>query len=270
VWDVLQLGPLPAYFEHAECVASALAGCAGVADVRRWDREPHMYFQVPSSFDGFLDALSAKERRNVRRDERKLAERGAVVRELVADRSELGNTFETFVNMHQAHWRAIGCLGHFADWPDAVAFHREMIERQFARGRLMLSRVRVGDETVASEYSYSFGERAHWILAARREGVPGRIGFCGLLRHACDRGLKQIDAMRGFYDYKRLLGANVAPQCSIVAVREGVMPSLRYRLMRAAARWLDMVYYRVYFSRLAPKLPVTPRPLWKTWIRSRW
>lgn len=267
-WDVLQLGPLPGYFEYAEQLALDLRAC-GVGDVDVVDREPHMYFDVAASFEAFLDNLSTKERRNVRRDERKLDERGAVVRELVRDRRELWGAFEAFIEMHQAHWRGLGCLGHFADWPGAVAFHRDMAERQLDRGRLMLSRVRVGDETVASEYSYAFGKRVHWILGARREGAPGRVGFCGLVRHACDSGLTLIDAMRGSYEYKRLLGAKVAPQRSIVALRGGAMSSLRYRAMRAAARCLDLAYYRVYFSRLAPKLPVTPGPLWRSWIRSR-
>jgi len=268
-WDVLQIGPLPGYFEQAEPLASAVAACPGVADVARLERAPHMYFRVPSSYDAFLENLNTKERRNVRRDERKLEERGAVFRELIRARVEVTPAFDAFVEMHQAHWRELGHLGHFADWPGAVAFHHDMALRQFDRGRLMLSRVRVGEETLASEYSYSFGRRAHWILAARRDGVPGRIGFCGLVRHACDSGLTLIDAMRGSYEYKRLLGAEVAPQQSIVAVRCGAMSSLRYKAMCAAARCLDLAYYRVYFSRLAPKLPVKPGPLWRSWIRSR-
>jgi len=268
-WDVMQLGPLPAYYDHVEAAASSLRQCGAVGDVTVSPCEPHMCFEVPPSYDAFLEGLSTKERRNVRRDERKLDERGEVTRELVQVRDHLREAFETFIDMHQAHWRKLGHLGHFADWPGAVAFHRDMVERQFDRGRLMLSRVCVGDDTVASEYSYAFGRRAHWILAGRREGVPGRIGFCGLVRHACDRGLTLIDAMRGSYEYKRLLGATSAPQQSILALRAGSTSPLRYRMLRTAARALDLAYYRVYFSRLAPKLPWTPGPLWRSWIRSR-
>ena len=268
-WDVLHLGPLPGYYVGIDDLVSAVRSASAISSVDLRPGHPHMWFDVPESFEAFLEHLSTKERRNVRRDERKLEQRGAVSRDLVENQAGLAESFDRFVEMHQRHWRSLGCLGHFADWPDALAFHRDMVERQHAQGRLLLSRVRVGGETDASEYSYRFGKRVHWILTARREGVPGRLGFCGLVRHACEAGLTRIDAMRGFYEYKRLLGAEMAPQSSIVAVRGGTMPLLRYKMMRLAAWALDVAYYRVYFSRLASKLPRTPAPLWRSWIRSR-
>jgi len=268
-WDVIHLGPLPGYYAARDSLERAMGELPEVGAVEVRPTEAHMSFDVPETFDGFLAALSTKERRNVRRDERKLGEQGEIVRETVTDRAALEEAFDAFIDMHQAHWRGQGRLGHFADWPDAVAFHKAMVARLFERDRLMLSRVRVDGETIASEYGYVFGRRAHWILAARRGGVPGRIGFCGLVRHACRRGVREIDAMRGSYDYKRLLGARQQPQHSLVAVRRGTMPGLRLAILRRAARALDLAYYRAYFSRIAPKLPITPRPLWRSWIRTR-
>lgn len=268
-WDVIQLGPLPGYYEHREPLEASLPRVSSVARVESRPTEPHMWFDLPASYDEFLAGLSTKERRNARRDERKLEEQGEITREAVADRASLDEAFDTFIDMHQAHWKAQGCLGHFADWPRAVSFHKQMVHRMFDCGRLMLLRVCVDGDTIASEYSYVFGRRAHWILAARQPGVPGRIGFCGLVRHACERHVTQVDAMRGYYDYKRLLGAKQEPQHSLVAVRRGTLPTLRFALFRGAARLLDLAYYRLYFSRVAPKLPWTPSPLWRSWIRSR-
>jgi len=268
-WDIIQLGPLPGYFEAREQLQATFRKVPAVADIELRPTEPHMWFDLPASFDEFLAALSTKERRNARRDERKLEEQGEITREVVTNRASLDEAFDIFIDMHQAHWKAQGCLGHFADWPRAVAFHKDMVHRMFDLDRLMLSRVRIDGDTIASEYSYVFGRRAHWILAARQPGVPGRIGFCGLVRHACERGAVQVDAMRGYYDYKRLLGAKQEPQYSLVAVRRGTLPKLRFALFRVAARFLDLAYYRLYFSRVAPKLPWTPSPLWRSWIRSR-
>ncbi len=44
---------------------------------------------------------------------------------------------------------------------------------------------------------------------------------------------------------------------------------LRASLFASLSRLLHLCYYRIWFSRLAPRLPFKRRPLWKLWIRTR-
>lgn len=266
--DVTQLGPLAGDDEAAMSLTDALSRTE-FSVVRRLNRHPHMLFDVPSSSEAFMEGLSTKERRNLRRDQRKLAERGALASELITDKAELALRMDHFIRTHQEQWRAQGQLGHFDDWPQSRAFHHELAACQNEKGRLLLSNITVDGATVAMEYSYHFGQRVHWILGARTADVSGRIGFAALMEDAIMRNAKKIDALRGYYDYKRLLGATCVQQCVIVAARPGWLRRARLAGFASASQVLDRLYYRLWFSRLRPLLGLPGRPLRKNWIRSR-
>lgn len=268
-WDVLSIGPLPGYSDQDLQIVGALRECDGVQSVTVRDLDPHMLFDLPSDFDAYLKGLSTKERRNVRRDERKLEDRGPITRRCVDDPEQVQEAFTAFITLHQQHWTGKRHLGHFGDWPDAEAFHREMVDRQLQRKRLTLITVHAGDDLVASEYAYHFADRAHWILAARQPRIPGRIGYCALVREAMERGVTCVDGLRGLYEYKRLLGARIERQKMITATRSAALGSLKTAMFRVAARWLDLLYYRLWFCRVAPRIGWRPKPLWRIWIRSR-
>ncbi len=267
-WDLIHLGPFPGYSDCVSKLFDVLEECDDLR-VKRGQEYPQMVFDLPSDYESYVKDLPVKERRNVRRDERRLEKDGTVVRRSVVSQEEVGPAFEQFLDMHQVYWMKCGKLGHFGDWPGSEAFHRDMAECQFTSGRLMLLQVLLNGELVASDYCYECGNCIHWILSGRRPKVPGRIGFCTLVRKAAANGVRQIDAMRGFYEYKRLLGARVTQQTSIVAVRRGLMHRARAGAFRVAARLLDLAYYRIWFCRVAPRLPSLQRPLWQTWIRTR-
>ncbi len=267
-WDVIHWGPFPGYSESVDALLEAVSQ-EPLMRAERGNDYPHMVFDLPKDYGAYLEQLSIKERRNVRRDERRLEKNGSVSRGCVTEEADLEAAFTEFLQMHQAYWRGCGQLGHFGDWPGSELFHREMARRQFERRRLLLLQVRVNNEVIASEYCYRFGDRVHWILGARRLEIPGRIGFCTLARKSVEAGATLIDAMRGVYEYKHLLGARVTHQTSIIAVHRGVAARVRSATFRSAARLLDLMYYRVWYSRVAPRVPSLQRPLWRTWIRSR-
>ncbi len=266
--DALQLGPMSGDDSSATAVASALAQTA-FSVVKAVDRHPHMLFDVPPTFDAFVEQLSTKERRNLRRDERKLDELGFVTRTSLTDASDVTRGMDQFIALHQQHWRAQGQLGHFDDWPQSRPFHHAMAQRQHAKNRLLLTEITAAESTVAMEYSYQFGTRMHWILGARVPNVSGRIGFAALMRQAIDRGATRIDALRGYYEYKRLLGASCIQQREILAARPGLLRRARPAGFSCASQLLDCVYYRMWFSRIRPRLGLPGRPLSRLWIRTR-
>lgn len=268
-WDVIQIGSLPAYAaEGSAGLFEALSQC-GIGKCELRDTHPHMYHELADSFDGYLEKISTSNRKKWKRDERKLAEQGEVVVERVGDGPEALAALREFIDLHQGQWREKGCLGHFGDWPDAEAFHLELARRMAARNRLLLVRVLRGGEVVASEYAYCFGARAHLILTTRAPGVPGRVGFMALVREAIAAGARQVDTLRGFYEHKKELGAILGSQKSIVIVAPRVSSRARLRLFEFGAKCLHLVYYRLWFSRLAKSLPLRRKPLWTSWIRSR-
>ncbi|MEK6797426.1 MAG: GNAT family N-acetyltransferase [Planctomycetota bacterium] len=274
-WDLLHLGPLGGYLEDSGEITEAIARCDGLGEIKHEIAStPHIVFDLPTSYDEYLKKLSADERSNVRRRERRFFSDQAGNLVAVAA-SDLEENFPRFVTQHQAQWQAQGQQGHFADWPQSQPFHREMSAAQAKHGRLMLLRLDAGDRIVGYQYSIGFGRRAHWIIGSRdldRQWdfySPGRMLLCMSLRNAIERGCTQLDAMRGMYDYKLKLAGRITHSTSIWAVRRGSSSRRRTAFLRAAARMLHLGYYRIWFNRVSPHVPRLRGPLWKTWIRSR-
>jgi len=78
-WDLIHIGELPGYFRHAQALGDVLRRCKQTGQVSfHDDYYPHMVFDVPDTFEEYLASLSLKERRNVRRDERRLEQKGRI------------------------------------------------------------------------------------------------------------------------------------------------------------------------------------------------
>lgn len=274
-WDLLHFGPLAGYYNHGNDIARALDECRNVGNVAiRNNDGPHTVFDLPAGFDTYLNNLSPKVRRAIRKRSKRFsaAHRRNVI---VVPPDQVKRAFLEFIQQHQAQWRQRGQLGHFRDWPDSEAYHGDMVEAQARHGRLMMVRLEGDGEQVGCQYSYRFGRRVHWILNSRSLDPkwsaygPGTLLFCALASAAIDAGATQVDGLRGYYDYKVRLGGMVLQLSSIGVIHRGVLSALRVRLARYGAGLLHLLYYRIWFGRLAPRFPRLQRPLWSAWIRSR-
>jgi len=264
---VLHLGPFGGYVSTADSLDAAFASWKHL----RLTRDVHasqMVFDLPPSFDAYLASLPKKKRADLRREEREFAAAGGTC-EVIQREDEVAPALDDFINLHQSYWQDEGRLGHFDDWSGSRAFHHELARRQFECGRLMLIALRKDGEMVAGEYCYAFGSRVHWILTARRRALSGRVGFCAMVREAVTRGAAQIDGMRGYYEYKKWLGARVVNQQAVAIAPRRAAVQMRYSLFCRAARALDFMYYRLWFSRIVPRFRLNRAPLWNSWIRTR-
>lgn len=266
--DVIHLGPLAGYFESVETLIDSLPQHAEYLH-RIEVGYPQMVVDLPAKFDDYLAALPKKKRGELRREERDFLARPAARCRIVDDPRDIVAAFEEFVDLHQAYWRADHRLGHFGDWPRSLEFHREILRNQSAFGRAILILIEDAGKLMAAEHCYLFGSRLHWFLSARRRDFPGRVGFCAMVREAISRGATQLDGMRGYYEYKKWLGARVVHQKSIVLIADRARSRRRFARFQKVSGALNLLYYRLWFSRLAPKLPLPRRPLRQTWIRTQ-
>lgn len=274
-WDLLYFGPLSGYFTQRAALAEALRGCSSIGEaVADGNVGPHICFDLPRTYEMYLDTLSSNERHNIRKRERRLNKKQDLCVGIVTP-AQLTEAFGDFVRQHQTQWQHQGQMGHFDDWPGARAFHYDVARAQSRRGRLMLVQLRAGGETLGYQYNYRFARRVHWILTSRTLNSawtyysPGRLLHCAVVRAAIESKVRQIDAMRGLYDYKLRLGGLVLQLQSVAATHEGFSRWLRVGIARHGFRLLDRFYYRIWFCRLAPRLPYLQRSLWSVWIRSR-
>lgn len=272
-WDMVHWAPLAGYFRHRRAIDDELQQNSGGWIVQSHENGgAHIIWDLPETFETYLANLTKKERSNIKIARKKLAEKASIL-DCEKDPQGIDHWLNVFINQHQTQWQAEGKLGHFADWPKAESFHRALAKTLSTPGRLNLLRMDVADQPIGFQYNYRFGRRIHWLLGSRDVDSKwdayssGRVLHVETIERAISNDDQQIDGLRGLYDYKVRLGGKIMRLQSIALIRRNA--ATKVKLARLIARLLDLFYYRIWFSRIAPRLPLRRRGLWMFWIRTR-
>lgn len=227
---------------------------------------------VGPGIEEMLDLVPKKERKPLRRRLRRLQELEGIEMRTIRDGPELLEAFATFVDMHNREWRLRGRQGHYADWPEAEALHRSMLGRAATDCTGMISGVFLRGDPVALQLGFVGGSLASAVNIARNPSIkeldqfsPATIAFIVFAAAAAELGADRVELGRGSYEYKRRLGAAEEPLKRILLVRSGVASSLRFGVARTLSAAFQRLYYRLWFSRICPRLGVRPGPLWWPW-----
>ncbi len=272
--DAVSIGPVSATWASLSALReSAQAdGCSLVRDV---ESGSHTIFNVPHSIEDYFSSLSKKKRAHLRRQVRELEKDHKVCHSVIRDVAEIEREFATFQLLHAQQWNEQGKLGHFEDWPGAVQFNCDLVQRLGADRKAVLLKMTADQETISYDYGFIFGDTFHWRLSARLTGQKwdeyglGTIGILEKFKMAVAERLKNIEAGIGHYDYKLQWGAEEFEVRHLLVGSTAPLARARIKLMIWSADLLHLLYYRSWFLRIAPKLPLKRRPLWRWWIRSR-
>lgn len=275
--DAIVFAPFTRYLEELIRLKANAGAPLAVRLVRHRTQTIYSTFSLPSCMDDYIAALPKRQRSNLRRDEN-LLKRAFHISQCVmisATEPDARAEFDKFAAMHTQQWHAEDRLGHFLDWPHALDFNSDLAVEGARRGRLRLVSLFAGEDVVSIQLSYSFGSRWHWRLPARVVGPEwdkyglGRVGLVKMLEAAIGEGVEEVEAGPGHYEYKVKLGANELPLYSALFAADKWHARLKSRVFIALADALHFFYYRIWFVKVAPKLPCKRRPLWNIWIRTR-
>jgi CelD/BcsL family acetyltransferase involved in cellulose biosynthesis len=268
--DAVSLAPL----SGASPVATAAERVAGAQVVRSDSPGPHTVWTLPPSFEEYLAGLGRSPRRDHGRFLRQLNKLHPISYRTVSG-AEASAAFDRFLELHAAHWQEQGKLGHFGDWPRSEAFNRDLIARMGTSGRARFYEMLGDDRVLSMEFCFVLGERCFWRLPARdmapelQKARLGRVSLAELFRVLIEDGQTSVEGGPGHYDYKLRLGAQELELRRVVVAARSRSSRLRTALLLRWAELLQLVYYRGWFLKLAPRLKLSGRPLWGTWIRSR-
>lgn len=236
----------------------------------------HIIFDFTTKFDDYLALLTKKRRAQFRRDVKGLQETFAMTRDDYAPDAE---AFDDFVQFHGQQWQATGKGGHFLDWPGSAAFYHDVAARNAAAKLVQLDRLNGTGGALATEFSLVAGHTAHWRLPARRIDPDidrlsaGKIVFVLMFERMIKAGITRVEGGRGEYGYKIDYGGQTVPVHRLIVTRATALAQLRLTALLGWAGLLNLLYYRVWFLKLAPRLRkrtgVRPQPLWRSWIRTR-
>jgi CelD/BcsL family acetyltransferase involved in cellulose biosynthesis len=246
-----------------------------VTAVRDAAAGPHISFTLPADFNAYLAKLEKRQRQNYRRDKNLIDKNFELRVEVTKDLSDALSAFQVFEELHRQQWEEEGKSGHFGDWPGSEAFNRDLTNELSRLGRFRMVRTLADGEVVALQYAFVFGDCCYWRLPARtvrpefKRFALGRIGLMQLIEVMIGEGVRRIEAGAGHYEYKLRLGGEEMNLRSILVVANRNTSILRARVFGWVSKIIHLFYYRIWFGRIAPRLPFRPRPLWQYWIRLR-
>ena len=278
-WDIAHIGPIAGLYQHYDDLKKACEDSLRFSHLVLAEKKGvQTYFKLAETWDDQLANLKAKERSKIKRHyrlARKVAGNNtADIEAHCADTENLEEVFTDFVQMHQAHWQELGKLGHFKDWPAAYQFHHELAQAQLKQNRLCLIRISLDNRYLGYKYGYILGRNYIDFLDARLDCKEfasvglGRIIYSEMIKMAIENGARSIDSMRGLYKHKLEMGGEIFPIRKLYIVPRKPTTIIRVSLFRLAARLLDFLYYRIWFSKISPKMTMKKKHLWKSWIRS--
>jgi len=273
--DGLCFGPMGENYACFTMLTKAIEHYPQGILLRDFSRSVYTSFTLPASFEDYVLSLKKRQRGNLRRDLNLINKSFAIEQDVVREEKTAATEFASFVQMHSDQWKSEGKLGHFKDWPKGCEFNAKMVQEQTKYDRLRLIRLRADGQVVSYQLCFEFAGRWHWRLPARLVGQKwhryglGRIGLIKQIEMAINEGVREIEAGAGQYPYKVKLGGEIHTLHTLLVIRRSLLCQWRAAVFMRLAFLLDLFYYRLWFCRIAPKLPFKRRPLWNLWIRTR-
>jgi hypothetical protein len=157
-----------------------------------------------------LGSLRSHTASKIRRSIRRLEEAHGPLRVEWAESREQGrHIFDEMLALHKARWEAVGSAGSFAS-PRSLGFHRDIVDRLFTQGGIVLTRVSAGEQTIGCDYGFVERNRVlsyQWGLAHFEDKrlSPGIVTGATVMQAALERGLDEYDWLAGDVLYKREL-----------------------------------------------------------------
>ena len=277
--DIIHLGPIAGLYEHYDLLKNACReSCSDYQVVLSINKNVQTYFKLSGSWEGYLAGLPRKDRTKIRRHYRlaykTTGEKPDSIITNCAERTNFEQMFSDFVQKHQEHWQKLGRLGHFGDWHYAHEFHHELARVQLEQNRLRLMQITLGNCCFGYKYGYKCGDNFCDFLDTRLDCKElsnvslGRILYSEMIKASIREKTKYIDSMCGKYKHKLEIGGELLPLRNLYVINKRLCSVIRILLFRVLAHALDFSYFRIWFLKIAPRLPIKSRPLWKLWIRT--
>lgn len=183
-WDVLHL---PNLLDGAAALRALRTASPARTLLARTGQS--MYFPC-ADLDSALGNTTKEFRRNLRRQRRKLEQRGRVEAALVREAEALDDAFADFLEIEASGWKGGAGRGSAIKLhPPLSGFYRELIAEFGAGNRCLINLLKLDGKTVAAQFCLLFGNRANLLKIAYDERfsaeAPGSQLLHEMLSHCC-------------------------------------------------------------------------------------
>ncbi|MDB6169029.1 MAG: hypothetical protein JWM88_1893 [Verrucomicrobia bacterium] len=258
--DLLAFGPISAKWSAADSFREA-AHSNGFMNRASWhSRDVVTVFDLPETFEEYLKTFGKEELKARLKKIRQLSSLGSVHNEIL--RGTAGPAeFETFLLQHAEQWNATGQRGHFADWPRAIAYHRDLVRLKNPRRELCFFRLLLDDRLMANRYCYRAGNTIHALLPSRLVGQQwdrlglGTTAYLKFIESGISIGISKVNSGLGRYEYKtRLGGKQIEVGTWQITSVDGIR-NFRTRIFLLLFKLALKIVRGIWYRRLQPRLP---------------
>lgn len=204
MWDLFMLPDIKKdgdLFKQVEHWAAA----QGIKS-RASDRQVCPYIELPASYEQYLQTVTKKKRKDLRRNREILQEHGATF-EVYSHGAELEGAIDILIELHLARWRAVGNPGSlgkpgFREWLKALA------KSGICAGSFRLFLLRHHGQPLAAMLNFHHGQSAFQFQNGWNPNFPlvnyspGTVLIGYALQTAIEEGRRFYDFMRGDEEYK--------------------------------------------------------------------
>lgn len=166
------------------------------------------FLPLPDSWEGYLEALPAKQRHEIRRKAKKLEVEAGPYAIHTATAETMIAFLDRFVELHRM---SEGPKGVFMQ-PGMEIFFRRLGETFLPRGVFRLTMIEVGGQLAAGTIGFAFdGTYSLYNSAFDRTWgslAPGMVLVGEDIRLAIEEGCEAFDLLKGDYPYKYRFGAH--------------------------------------------------------------
>lgn len=217
------------------------------------------YVELDGDWEAFEERLPARERKELRRRARRLAEQGEVWLDVSDGSDQLDVRFFEFVRVEGVGWK--GQRGTaIRSQPKTLGFYRQVADWAARRGWLRLQTLRLDDASVAVGYALEAHGVQHSLKIgydpAFRSYGPGVALMREVVRHAFEERLERIELLGGD-DRHKLLWASGTRERVVLQAFSRSLAGRRDRLV--FERGLPLAR-RLNAERLLPLLRRGDRP----------
>ena len=203
-FDFIELNSIAQFSPTAEVFPKAMESFG--FRVSREIEETVINLSLPSTWEGFLEALNAKDRHELRRKIRRIEKEGPCEWVKATDPFSLDEKMSLFLELHRQSRRD---KSEFMT-AEMEAYFRDLARELLKKGWLDLSFLRFQEKEIAAFFSFDFAETKFVYNSGYDPDFswysPGIVLSAYCIRGAIEKGMEGFNFLRGREDYKYHLG----------------------------------------------------------------
>jgi CelD/BcsL family acetyltransferase involved in cellulose biosynthesis len=164
------------------------------------------YFDLPGSWDAYLNALSPKTRHQVRTEAKKVASHGSLKISRCETADQVPVFLDALFDLHYRRWKALGEEGTFRRKPNEAEFYRRFAPRALQNGWLRIFGLQDNDNFKAVQIGYVYRK----VFYSLQEGFDpdafkgvGNALRAAVIQSCIAEGLTGYDFLGAMTEHKR-------------------------------------------------------------------